>query len=72
MFIQSNALHDKVEIFESSSIADLEKRIELKVIDNQAILLEVNHVAHQLSFDPVSGKKIYTAIVHFKKTKETN
>lgn len=66
MLIQSNALRDKVEIFESSSIADLEKKIETKINENQAILLEVHHVSHQLTFNPINAKRIYTATVHFK------
>ncbi|MGJ9382879.1 MULTISPECIES: DUF2536 family protein [Salipaludibacillus] len=70
MIIQSNALRDKVEIFETSSLMDLERKIENKINENQAILLEVHHVSHQLAFNPINGKKIYTATVHFKQLKE--
>lgn len=66
MIIQPDKLKDKVEMFETGSLQELENRISKKIDDNQAILLEVHHVSHQLTIDPNSGKRIYTAVVHFK------
>jgi hypothetical protein len=67
MIIQPDKLKDKVEMFEASSLAELEERISRKIEDNQAILLEVYHVSHQLTIDQNTGRKYYTAVVHFKK-----
>jgi len=67
MIFQPNTLKDKVEMFEATSMQELENRISKKIDDNQAILLEVHHVSHQLTIDANTGKKHYTAVVHFKK-----
>ncbi|WP_280768572.1 DUF2536 family protein [Salipaludibacillus daqingensis] len=66
MIIQPDKLKDKVEMFEASSLQELEHRISKKIDDNQAILLEVHHVSHQLTIDPNTSKRFYTATVHFK------
>ncbi|WP_416149254.1 DUF2536 family protein [Salipaludibacillus sp. HK11] len=67
VIFQPDQLKDKVEMFETSSLRELEDRISKKIDDNQAILLDVHRVSHQLTIDPTTGKKIYTAVVHFKK-----
>lgn len=66
MIIHPDKLTDKVEMFETGSLQELENRIAKKIDDNQAILLEVHHVSHQLTIDPNTSKRIYTAVVHFK------
>lgn len=70
MFIQTNPLKDKVEFFEAGSIEPLEKQITEKIEDNQAIMLGVHHVQHNTAFDPKTGQRLYTAVVHFKAEKK--
>ncbi|WP_249777695.1 DUF2536 family protein [Paenalkalicoccus suaedae] len=69
MILRPDSIHDKVEFFQAKSLADLENRIAAKIDANTALLLEVHHVSHQLTFDPESGKPYYTASVHFKAKK---
>ncbi|MEH7583152.1 DUF2536 family protein, partial [Priestia megaterium] len=41
-----------------------------KIDQNKAILLEVHSVSHQMSVDYEQGKKLYSAVVHFKIKKQ--
>ncbi|MDQ0254293.1 hypothetical protein J2S74_001668 [Evansella vedderi] len=66
MMIQTSFLKDKIEFFEANDLHTLEKEIAKKVEDNQAIMLSVHHVSHDVCMDPKSGRKTYTAVVHFK------
>lgn len=66
MIIHTDHIKDKVEFFEAKTIDELEKSIAKKIEDNKAILLEVHHVSHQVNFDPKSGQKLYSAVIHFK------
>ncbi|UCZ54400.1 YrzA family protein [Bacillus shivajii] len=66
MIIHTDHLKDKVEFFEAKSIEELEKKVTEKIEDNQAIMLEVHHVSHQVNVDPSTGLKHYSAVVHFK------
>ncbi|MDG5786485.1 DUF2536 family protein [Evansella sp. AB-P1] len=63
--IHTGFIEDKVEFFETKNLQTLEKQIATKIEQNQAIMLSVNHVSHQVLIDPV-GSKLYTAVVHFK------
>lgn len=65
MVFQLDILKDKIEFFEASSIKDLEKKINDQIIHNQAILLHVHSVSHQM-FVTDEGKRLYSAVVHFK------
>ncbi|WP_096440443.1 DUF2536 family protein [Alteribacter populi] len=65
MFIHTDGIKDKVEFFEADSLKGLEERIQRKIEDNQAILLRVNSVSHQVTVGE-SGKPFYTAVVHFR------
>ncbi|MCR6106232.1 DUF2536 family protein [Salipaludibacillus agaradhaerens] len=65
MIFQPDSLKDKVEFFESGSLIELEKHITKKIEENQALMLEVHHVSHNVTFTP-TGKKFYTAVIHFK------
>ncbi|MCM3442036.1 YrzA family protein [Metabacillus halosaccharovorans] len=65
MDFQLDLLKDKVEFFEATSIKDLEKKINDQILHNQAILLYVHSVSHQM-FVTEDGKRIYSAVVHFK------
>ncbi|ADU29806.1 YrzA family protein [Evansella cellulosilytica] len=69
MLISSNTLKDKVEFFEANDLSTLEKQIAKKIDDNQAIMLEVHHVSHEVTIEPKTGKKVYSAVVHFKGVK---
>ncbi|WP_246940637.1 YrzA family protein [Bacillus pinisoli] len=59
-------IDDKVEFFEATSLPALEKKIQEKIDQNRAILLNVYHVSHQVVLDPKTGQPFYTAVVHFK------
>ncbi|KIL75397.1 DUF2536 family protein [Bacillus badius] len=58
-------IEDKVEFFEASSLAALEKKIAEKIEQNRAILLSVHSVTHQMQMD-ADGHKHFSAVVHFK------
>lgn len=63
------SLDDKIEFFEAYSITDLEKKINEKVDQNQAILLEVHHVSHHVHLEQKTERPVYSAVVHFKAKK---
>lgn len=65
MNLQLDLLKDKIEFFEATSIKDLEKKINEQIVHNQAILLHVHSVSHQMSVLE-DGKRMYSAVVHFK------
>lgn len=65
MNLQLDLLKDKIEFFEAQTIKDLEKKINEQIVHNQAILLHVHSVSHQMHVNE-EGKKIYSAVVHFK------
>ncbi|WP_226667288.1 DUF2536 family protein [Metabacillus litoralis] len=65
MNFQLDIIKDKVEFFEAHSIQELEKRINDQIIHNQAILLTVHSVSHQM-YVSEEGKRLYSAVVHFK------
>lgn len=70
MFIHTNTIKDKVEFFQAKNLESLEKQISEKIEDNQAIMLGVHHVEHNIAFDPKSGQRFFTALVHFKVEKQ--
>ncbi|MCM3002581.1 DUF2536 family protein [Priestia koreensis] len=61
-----NMIQDKIEFFEAHDLDTLEKKINEKIEQNTAIMLEVKHVSHQMSIDYDKGLKWYSAVVHFK------
>ncbi|MFC0270093.1 DUF2536 family protein [Metabacillus herbersteinensis] len=65
MNFQLDFLKDKIEIFEAENIKDLEKRINEQIVHNQAILLGVHSVTHQMHVTE-EGRRFYSAVVHFK------
>ncbi|MCM3324585.1 YrzA family protein [Cytobacillus kochii] len=69
MNFQLDFIEDKVEFFEATKLDDLEKKINDQIETNKAIMLEVHHVAHQMHLDE-SGKRFYSAVVHFKLKKK--
>ncbi|MBM7605820.1 DUF2536 family protein [Metabacillus litoralis] len=65
MNFQLDIIKDKVEFFEAFSIQELEKKINDQILHNQAILLTVHSVTHQMYISE-EGKRLYSAVVHFK------
>ncbi|MGP4080487.1 DUF2536 family protein [Pseudalkalibacillus sp. R45] len=66
MELHLDFIEDKVEFFEAGELSKLEVAVQEKIEQNQALLLRVHHVSHQVNIDPSSGKRIYSAIVHFR------
>lgn len=58
-------IEDKIEFFEATDIKILEKKINEKIDQNRAIMLQVHTVAHQMHVDE-TGRTFYSAVVHFK------
>jgi hypothetical protein len=67
MNFQLDIIKDKIEIFEATTINELEKKINEQIVHNQAILLNVHSVSHQM-YVSEEGKRFYSAVVHFKAT----
>ncbi|MBM7649032.1 hypothetical protein JOC78_001982 [Bacillus ectoiniformans] len=65
MSFQLELIEDKIEFFEALDLVTLEKKIQEKMEQNRALMLEVHSVSHQVQFDP-NGHKHYSAVVHFK------
>ncbi|WLR49945.1 YrzA family protein [Bacillus tianshenii] len=66
MQIKLDRIEDKIEFFEAGTLKELEKKVNEKVEQNQAILLQVHSVSHQSHVDYESGRTYFTAVVHFK------
>ncbi|MBU8607351.1 YrzA family protein [Bacillus pumilus] len=64
MDFQLDFLKDKIEFFETSSLKELEQKIQKQIEHNQAILLTVHSVSHQTTV--IDDRILYTAVVHFK------
>ncbi|KIL53396.1 hypothetical protein KP77_03720 [Jeotgalibacillus alimentarius] len=65
MSFQLDLIKDKVEFFEAGTLPELEKKIQVQIDNNQALMLYVHQVQHQTVFTP-EGRPYYTASVHFK------
>lgn len=65
MNFQLDLIRNKIECFEAESIKALEEKIQAQIEANQAILLEVHNMSHQMHVTE-EGKKFYSAMVHFK------
>lgn len=65
MNFQLDIIKDKIELFEAASIKELEKKINDQIVHNQAILLTVHSVSHQMHVTD-EGQRFYSAVVHFK------
>ncbi|MGM9923694.1 MAG: DUF2536 family protein [Bacillus sp. (in: firmicutes)] len=68
MNISFDLIEDKVEFFEATTLQDLEKKIQAQIDINKTILLTVHSVSHQLHVSE-DGRKLYSAVVHFKNKK---
>lgn len=68
MNISFDLIQDKVEFFEATDLATLEKKINEQIEQNKALMLEVHHVSHQMHVTE-NGQRFYSAVVHFKAKK---
>jgi Protein of unknown function (DUF2536). len=66
MQFQLDLIENKIELFEASSIKELERQIERQIENNKALMLDVHSVSHSCVFDPRTEKPLYSAVVHFK------
>lgn len=61
-------IEDKIEFFEATSLQELEKQIQAQIDLNKGILLSVHSVSHQMHVTE-DGRRLYSAVVHFKNKK---
>lgn len=66
MVFKIERIEDKVEFFEAAELKRLEKMIDEQIENNKALMLCVNSVQHHVVIDPTTGKRLYSAVVHFK------
>ncbi|WP_405155207.1 DUF2536 family protein [Paenibacillus sp. FSL K6-0108] len=65
MEISLDIIKDKVECLQAYDFNELERAIEDRIGMNKALLLRVKQVQHQVTFDPLRNKMLYSAVVHF-------
>lgn len=65
MDIILDMMKDKVECLQAYDFRELERTIEERMEINKALALRVKRVQHQVTFDPVRNKMLYSAVVHF-------
>lgn len=65
MDIILDMMKDKVECLQAYDFRELERAIEQRMEINKALALRVKSVQHQVTFDPVRNKMLYSAVVHF-------
>ncbi len=65
MDIILDMMKDKVECLQAYDFRELERMIEERMEINKALALRVKNVQHQVTFDPVRNKMLYSAVVHF-------
>ncbi|MHA7583401.1 hypothetical protein B2I21_29970 [Chryseobacterium mucoviscidosis] len=65
MEITLDIIKDKVECLQAYDFRELERAIEERIGMNKALLLRVKQVQHQVTFDPLRNKMLYSAVVHF-------
>jgi hypothetical protein len=59
-------IEHKIEFFEAYDLMTLEKKINEQIENNKALLLNVFSISHNVVFNPIHNKMLYSAIVHFK------
>lgn len=65
MEISLDIMKDKVECLQAYDFHELERAIDERMGVNKALLLRVKQVQHQVTFDPVRNKMLYSAVLHF-------
>lgn len=63
--LQFDLIEDKIEFFEAADLETLEKKINMQIEVNKAIMLRVHSISHQMHVNE-EGKKYFSAAVHFK------
>ncbi|MBD2845065.1 YrzA family protein [Paenibacillus sp. IB182496] len=66
MELSLSRIHDKIELFEAYDMKTLERQIDAQIENNQALMLRVASVSHQVTPVADSGRMLYSAVVHFK------
>jgi hypothetical protein len=66
MSIFLDKMENKIEFFEAYDLNSLEKKINEQIENNKALLLNVYSISHNVVFNPLKNKMLYSAIVHFK------
>jgi hypothetical protein len=66
MSFMLDKIENKIEFFEASDLITLEKKINEQIHNNKALLLDVFFISHDVVFNPIHNKMLYSAIVHFK------
>jgi hypothetical protein len=66
MSIFLDKMENKIEFFEAYDLNSLEKKINEQIENNKALLLNVFSISHNVVFNPLKNKMLYSAIVHFK------
>ncbi|MEW9668817.1 DUF2536 family protein [Ammoniphilus sp. 3BR4] len=66
MQLKLERIEDKIEFFEAYDLKKLEKMIDEQIENNKVLLLHVHSVQHQVTVDSTTGKRLYSAAVHFK------
>jgi hypothetical protein len=59
-------MENKIEFFESYDLNSLEKKVNEQIDNNKALLLTVFSISHNVVFNPLKNKMLYSATVHFK------
>jgi hypothetical protein len=59
-------IENKIEFFEAYDLMTLEKKINEQIENNKALMLNVFSLSHNVVFNPLQNKMLYSAIVHFK------
>lgn len=65
MGIILDMMQDKVECLQTYDFRELERAIEERMEINKGLALRVKQIQHQVTFDPIRNKMLYSAVVHF-------
>ncbi|NMI06932.1 YrzA family protein [Paenibacillus sp. SZ31] len=65
MEISLDMIKDKVECLQAYDFQELERAIDERIGVNKALLLRVKLVQHQVTFDPIRNKMLYSSVMHF-------
>ncbi|QGQ94246.1 DUF2536 family protein [Paenibacillus psychroresistens] len=66
MSIFLDKMEAKIEFFEAYELNTLEKKINEQIDNNKALMLSVFFISHNVVFNPLKNKMLYSAVVHFK------
>jgi hypothetical protein len=66
MSFMLDKMENKIEFFEAYDLKTLERKIAEQIDNNKALLLGVHSISHNIVFNPLHNKMLYSAVVHFK------